>query len=135
MARLIIRLSDMIHVVERLKRLSQSLLKTKGARIESEQMSLFPFTAHNIALPDGTRTVPEFEDLLEDGPAFKAAARMLKLVFPDGLAGKTIADLGCLEGGYATGFARLGMKATGFEIRDISLSRARYVADKLRLST
>jgi SAM-dependent methyltransferase len=96
-------------------------------------MSLFPFTAHNIALPDGTRTIPEVAELLEDGSVFAAAVRMLRLAFADGVSGKTIADLGCLEGGYATGFARLGMEATGFEIRDISLSRARWVADKLRL--
>jgi hypothetical protein len=43
---------------------------------------------------------------------------MLNLVFPDGLRGKRIADLGCLEGGYAVEFARLGMNATGIEVRD-----------------
>jgi SAM-dependent methyltransferase len=42
---------------------------------------------------------------------------MLRLVYPDGLHGKSIVDIGCLEGGYSTEFARLGMIATGIEVR------------------
>jgi hypothetical protein len=61
------------------------------------------FTAHNIRLPDGTETWPE-GTLLEEYGSFRAPVRMLKLVFPEGLRDKSIADLGCLEGGFTTGF-------------------------------
>lgn len=47
---------------------------------------------------------------------------------------KSIADLGCLEGGFTTGFARLGMEATGIEIRDSNLENCRYVQSKVNLS-
>jgi SAM-dependent methyltransferase len=91
------------------------------------------FTAHNIRLPDGTETWPE-GPILEELGTFRGPVRMLNLVFPDGLLGKSIADLGCLEGGYTVGFARLGMDATGIEIRDSNLENCRYVQSKLNLA-
>jgi SAM-dependent methyltransferase len=91
------------------------------------------FTGHNIRLPDGTETFPDAECLVEDSGRFRAAHRMLNLVFPGGLAGKTIADLGCLEGGHAVGFARLGMNATGFEIRESNFKNCLYVQSLVKL--
>jgi 2-polyprenyl-3-methyl-5-hydroxy-6-metoxy-1,4-benzoquinol methylase len=76
------------------------------------------FTAHNIRLDDGTETFPSAGWLISQSGFLHAARRMLQLVFPEGLRGKSIADLGCLEGGYATEFARLGMLATGIEVRE-----------------
>jgi predicted RNA methylase len=90
------------------------------------------FTAHNIRLPDGTYTWPEGA-LLEEEGTFRAPVRMLNLVFPAGLDGKSIADLGCLEGGFTIGFARLGMEATGIEIRESNLVNCRHVQSKLNL--
>jgi SAM-dependent methyltransferase len=91
------------------------------------------FTAHNIRLLDGTETYPAAGCLVEELGKFRAAARMLNLVFPTGLSGKRIADLGCLEGGYTTGFARLGMDATGIEIRDSNYQNCLYVKSRLNL--
>ena len=91
------------------------------------------FIAHNIRLIDGTETYPAAGYLLEEAGRFQAAKRMLNLVFPEGLSGKRIADLGCLEGGYATGFARLGMNATGIEIRDSNFRNCLYVKSKVNL--
>jgi hypothetical protein len=75
------------------------------------------FTAHNIKLPDGSETMPEIGYLVSDSPWMKAAARVLRVVFRDTLADKSIADLGCLEGGYTVEFSRMGMQATGIEVR------------------
>jgi SAM-dependent methyltransferase len=91
------------------------------------------FTHHNIRLDDGTQTYPAAGYLLEENGRFQAAKRMLNLVFPDGLQGKRIADLGCLEGGYATGFARLGMDATGIEVRESNFQNCLYVRSNVNL--
>ena len=91
------------------------------------------FTAHNIRLDDGTETYPEAGCLVEGDFRFGAAKRMLNLVFSDGLSGKRIADLGCLEGGYATGFARLGMTAVGVEARKSNFQNCLYVKSKVSL--
>ncbi|GJE15208.1 class I SAM-dependent methyltransferase [Methylobacterium longum] len=75
------------------------------------------FTAHNIRLADGTETWPEAGWLIADSPWTKAALRSLRLFYGDRLAGRTIVDLGCLEGGYTVEFARAGMRAVGVEVR------------------
>src|SRR5262249_6431362 len=91
------------------------------------------FTAHNIRLTDGTETYPALGCLVEELGRFRAAKRMLNLVFPDGLSGKRIADLGCLEGGYATGFARLGMNALGIEVRESNFQNCIHVLSNVNL--
>jgi len=84
------------------------------------------FTAHNIRLNDGTQTFPA-QPSMEGHGIFLAAKRTLELVFRGDLKGKSIADLGCLEGGYATEFARLGMNSTGIEVRDSNFQNCLYV--------
>jgi hypothetical protein len=91
------------------------------------------FTAHNIRLDDGTYTFPTAGRLLEENFRFAAARRMLNFAFQDGLSGKRIADLGSLEGGYATGFARLGMTVVGLEVRESNFQNCVYVRSKLNL--
>lgn len=90
------------------------------------------FTAHNIRLGDGTETFPEKPNI-EDNPICQATKRTLNLVFNGDLKGKTIADIGCLEGGYATAFARLGMDSTGIEVRDSNIQNCLYVKAKTGL--
>lgn len=76
------------------------------------------FTAHNIRFADGTETMPGFAGgLLADTAWCQGAKRVLNLLYRGAYAGKRIADLGCLEGGYALEFARLGMSAFGLEVR------------------
>jgi Methyltransferase domain len=75
------------------------------------------FTAHNIRLDDGTWTMPSSGQTLESLAEYKSAMRALRLAFEGRLAGRRIADLGCLEGGYACSFARAGMEALGIEAR------------------
>lgn len=74
------------------------------------------FTAHNVCLDDGRWTLPSAERLV-DSAWFRAARRVIDLVYPDGPAGRSLVDLGCLEGGYALEFARLGFDALGIEAR------------------
>jgi SAM-dependent methyltransferase len=92
------------------------------------------FTAHNVALADGERTMPGEELLLEEWPLPKAVMRTLDLVFPPGTReGATIVDVGCLEGGYSAAFARAGFETLGIEARAVNVAKCEHVARRLGL--
>ena len=91
------------------------------------------FTAHNIRLDDGTVTMPMQPELMTDHPWFRSARRALSAAFGDQLLGRSIVDLGCLEGGYTTEFARLGMNALGIEIRQLNFENCVYVRNRVNL--
>ena len=66
------------------------------------------FTAHNIRLDDGTLTKPDVGYSMETYPWFVSARRILETVFPEDKHHLPLVDIGCLEGGYAVEFARIG---------------------------
>ena len=90
------------------------------------------FTAHNILLPSGKRTIPG-EDLLADGPLVRSVLRTLDTAFAGDVAGKSIVDIGCLEGGWTVEFARSGFDAVGIDVRKTNIEKCQYVAERLRL--
>ncbi len=65
--------------------------------------------------------MPDIHWTIDQHPVFGATRRVLQLLYPSGLNGHSIADLGCLEGGYAIEFARLGMISTGIEVRESNI--------------
>lgn len=71
-------------------------------------------TQHNIVLPGGHQTAPGLPRVDQSG-VFITALHELGEIFPAHDA--TVADLGCLEGGYAAEFARAGYDVTGIEVR------------------
>jgi 2-polyprenyl-3-methyl-5-hydroxy-6-metoxy-1,4-benzoquinol methylase len=91
------------------------------------------FTAHNVRLDDGRLTKPDADALLADSPWFISVKRLLETIYPDGLKGKRIADLGCLEGGYTVEFARMGMEALGLEVRPNNFANCLYVKEHTSL--
>ena len=91
------------------------------------------FTAHNIRLDDGTYTKPEGGISTATNPTFKSAKRVLDLAFPGSKTGLTIADLGCLEGGYSVEFARLGFETLGLDVREQNIEACRYVQSRVSL--
>jgi SAM-dependent methyltransferase len=96
--------------------------------------TLLSFTAHNVLLPDGTKTMPESDTLLSDFVQCKAFLRTLKAFFRDKTPGQIrIADLGCLEGGYAVEMARAGFNVVAFEVRQSNYEKCLYVAEQLKL--
>ena len=44
-----------------------------------------------------------------------------------------LADVGCLEGGYATEFARMGFGVLGIEVRESNIAACNYVKSKTDL--
>lgn len=92
-----------------------------------------PFLAHNIRLDDGRQTKPDAGPTMDQFPIFLAVVRMLRLLFPEGLEGKSIIDVGCLEGGYAVEFARLGMISTGLDVRRSNIENCEWVRQRCDL--
>lgn len=97
-----------------------------------ETPALPPFTAHNIRLADGTETLPG-QPLTAGTGRCEAALRDLAMAFPSYPCTPRVADLGCLEGGYAVAFARAGYAVTGIEVRTENMACCRYVADRAEL--
>jgi SAM-dependent methyltransferase len=91
------------------------------------------FTAHNIRLDDGTFTKPESTHSMVDHPWFKSARGILETVFPGDKSQLRLADVGCLEGGYAVEFARMGFRVLGIEVRDSNIAACNYVKSKTGL--
>jgi hypothetical protein len=87
------------------------------------------FTAHNIRLDDGTLTKPDAKEgsSMEAYPSFVSARRIIETVFPGDKSYLRLADLGCLEGGYAVEFARMGFQVLGVEVREANIAACNYV--------
>lgn len=91
------------------------------------------FTSHNVALPDGTQTAPGLP-LLAGTEFCKSVLHDLWLL-TDGTRTKdvTVADLGCLEGGYTAELARHGYTAEGIEADEDNFACCLRVARALGL--
>ena len=72
------------------------------------------FTAHNVRLDDGSFTYPEAPPIDTHGN-YVCVKNLLPLLYPDGWQGRSIVDLGCLEGGFATEFAARPIASGGAE--------------------
>lgn len=94
---------------------------------------MITFTSHNIRLDDGTYTKPEIGYSMDVHPWFLGAKRVLDAIFPGDKTQFSIADLGCLEGGYTVEFARLGFQAVGLDVRELNIDACRYVQSKTAL--
>lgn len=91
------------------------------------------FTAHNIRFQDGMMTMPDNPRLLADEPRCLSAKQIISLIYGANVQNKRIADLACLEGGYALEFARMGMDALGVEIRQSNINNCRDVQERAGL--
>ena len=109
------------------------ILRTLVGRHPPPQSPSSPFTAHNIRLDDGTETMPGHDLLMETTTWCQSAVRTLKMLYPKGLKGKRIADLGCLEGGFSVVFARLGMEVVGIEVRESNYLNCMFVKQRTHL--
>ena len=91
------------------------------------------FTAHNLHLAPGIETLPGAPDLLESDERLPAILRTLETVFGPDLASRRIADLACLEGGYAVALARRGADVLGIEARRVNFEKLVLVAEHFAL--
>ncbi len=91
------------------------------------------FTAHNIRLDNGTFTKPDLGYSMDAHPWFVSARRLLETVFPGDKRHLRLADIGCLEGGYAVEFARMGFQVLGIEVREANIAACHYVKSRTSL--
>jgi hypothetical protein len=91
------------------------------------------FTAHNIRLDDGTLTKPDIGYSMDAYPWFVSTRRILETVFPGDKRHLRLADLGCLEGGFAVEFARMELQVLGVEVRETNMEACNYVKSKTSL--
>jgi hypothetical protein len=85
------------------------------------------FTSHNIRLDDGSLTKPDKRYSMDANESFLSARRLLDSVFPGDKHHYRLADLGCLEGGFAVEFARMGFQVLGIEVREANIAACNYV--------
>lgn len=91
------------------------------------------FTSHNIRLDDGTMTKPDAVAAIDTHPWFISARQILETLFPGDKSQYRIADLGCLEGGYAVEFARMGFQTLGVEVRESNIAACNFVKSRTNL--
>ena len=84
------------------------------------------FTAHNVLLRDGTRTLAGVIPM-EEHPWMRQVRAILEIIYPGDKAELSVVDLGCLEGGYAVEFARMGFKTLGIEVRPENIACCEFV--------
>lgn len=85
------------------------------------------FTSHNIRLDSGAYTKPDEGVTMGTHHVFLSAKRVLDAIFPGDKSAYRLADLGCLEGGYAVEFARMGFQVLGIEVRESNFAACSYV--------
>ncbi|HMR84233.1 MAG TPA: methyltransferase domain-containing protein [Niabella sp.] len=94
------------------------------------------FTAHNILLDDGTKTLRDDQILLGDSAVWKSIEKTTNLFINKSTEERKslrVVDLGCLEGGYAVQFARMGFDTLGIDARKENIDNCNYVKSKLNL--
>jgi len=94
------------------------------------------FISHNILLPNGEKTMGDRRALLSNRPAWRSIRKTLELLVPEVTedpASLKVVDLGCLEGGYTTEFARMGCQSLGIEARSTNFQKCLYVKERTQL--
>jgi len=99
-----------------------------GTRLDDPTLhgwwDLLPFTTHCFEIAPGLRTAPTGVDPFRD-----VRTDLVVEACGGDLAGRTVVDLGCLEGGFTLAFADRGAaQALGIEARAVSVERCRLAA-------
>lgn len=92
------------------------------------------WTSHNIRLAEGLTTMPGTPDFMTCDTRLAAVRRIIRTRFGDDISGLRIADLGCLEGGFAVALALDGAEVVGVEARAANLAKAELVRRRFQLT-
>lgn len=127
---------QVIHIIRYTNQESSGIHQSENHLYFVFQTSLLNFISHNILLPDGGKTMEDRRPLLSRTRAWLSIKESLDQFLPafkENVASSKVVDLGCLEGGYAVEFARLGYQTLGIEARVSNLDKCLHVKEKLDL--
>jgi SAM-dependent methyltransferase len=91
------------------------------------------WTSHNVRLTPDLETMPGQPGFLETDLRLHAIQRTLRTLFHGHLASRRVADLGCLEGGFALALAQQGCHVLGIEARQKNLDKALLLKEHFAL--
>lgn len=91
------------------------------------------WTSHNIRLSGEITTMPDQPDFLETDLRLKAVLRAISFLYKREFSSLRVADLGCLEGGFALALAQQGMNVTGIEARRKNFAKAKLLKEHFGL--
>jgi 2-polyprenyl-3-methyl-5-hydroxy-6-metoxy-1,4-benzoquinol methylase len=92
------------------------------------------WTAHNIRLSPQVTTMPGKPDFMETDTRLHSILQTLGLFYREGFKDLRVADLACLEGGFALAMAQRGMDVVGIEARQTNLDKALLLQEHFELS-
>ncbi len=91
------------------------------------------WTSHNLRLSAQVETMPGKPDFMETDTRLIAILRTLALFYREGLKDLRVADLGCLEGGFALAMAQRGMNVIAIEARQTNLNKSLLIKEHFDL--
>ncbi|MBO9565907.1 MAG: methyltransferase domain-containing protein [Niastella sp.] len=94
------------------------------------------FTAHNILLNNGKKTLGDDHILFSDSAVWTSIKSTIDLFLPGSREERNklrSVDLGCLEGAYTAELAKLGFDSLGIEAREDNIAKCNYVKENLNL--
>lgn len=94
-----------------------------------ERLKRQQWTSHNIRLTDEITTMPGQPDFMETDLRLHSIERLLSVLYRGDFARLRIADLGCLEGGFALALARRGARVVGIEARALNLDKCMLIKE------
>lgn len=91
------------------------------------------WTSHNVRLSPAVTTIPGQPDFFETDLRLQAIERVLEMLYGNLFSYLRIADLGCLEGGFAAALARRGARVVGLEARQQNIEKAELLKEHFGL--
>ncbi|HKG23566.1 MAG TPA: class I SAM-dependent methyltransferase [Blastocatellia bacterium] len=91
------------------------------------------WTSHNIRLTGEVSTMPGQPDFIDTDQRLHSVLRVLSVLYRGDFARLRIADLGCLEGGFALALARRGARVIGVEARALNLEKCALLKEHFDL--
>ncbi|MFN8671388.1 MAG: methyltransferase domain-containing protein [Candidatus Sericytochromatia bacterium] len=95
------------------------------------------FSAHNILLSNGQKTIPTIKNTLSESMVMKAVKSSLNNFInlkENEAKNIKIVDIGCMEGGYSSEFAKMGFNTLGIDARKENLLKSTYIKLNLKLN-
>ena len=95
----------------------------------AERIAAATWTSHNVELDAERSTMPGRPGFFATDTRLAAVRRILRARLGADLSGRRVADLGCLEGGFAIGLALDGAEVVGIEARHTNIAKAELLRD------